>query len=355
MLEFVSMMIPDKIIVIGCGGTGSRLVPQLCQFIATNTHSPANPRGRLINPKVILVDDDVVEEKNLLRQNFIASDVGKPKAAVLANRYGRAYGVNVTPVVRKWHDRIRGLSGADGEPNVYESLGNGTVVILAVDKVQARKDILKSFGTDVCPYPTYAPSQAPFFIDAGNEGDFGQVSFFHRVVTGFEDSDVSRRTGAEVFPQLTPVKRTVNYIPMDVGFYERLQDHPGASCAALDQTLAVNSIMASLIMGVFQSIVFWQPMRHTCVRFSLQGSASTDMLTPMTFVTRSASNYDRDCWSGIVMDSGAGRFLQEYATSNYNALAALGMTTGVDNPLPALEAPEGTPIDEDGYDDEDDD
>ena len=36
-----------------------------------------------------------VEEKNLLRQNFITSDQGKYKAEVLAKRYSAAFGVDI--------------------------------------------------------------------------------------------------------------------------------------------------------------------------------------------------------------------------------------------------------------------
>lgn len=34
-----------------------------------------------------LVDGDTVEPKNLIRQNFIEQDIGKNKAAVMADRY----------------------------------------------------------------------------------------------------------------------------------------------------------------------------------------------------------------------------------------------------------------------------
>lgn len=59
MIEFVPRMIPDQIYVIGCGGTGSRLVPLLTQFMRTVTQG-VTPRGNVVNPTIYLVDADVV-------------------------------------------------------------------------------------------------------------------------------------------------------------------------------------------------------------------------------------------------------------------------------------------------------
>jgi molybdopterin/thiamine biosynthesis adenylyltransferase len=50
---------------------------------------------------IYLVDDDVVEGKNLLRQNFISVDIGQYKARVLAQRYRKAYGNNVIPILNR--------------------------------------------------------------------------------------------------------------------------------------------------------------------------------------------------------------------------------------------------------------
>ena len=60
---------PVRIVMIGAGGTGGHTVPHLYRLLHT-----------LDRPvEVILVDGDMVEKKNLVRQNFIASDLGKNK------------------------------------------------------------------------------------------------------------------------------------------------------------------------------------------------------------------------------------------------------------------------------------
>ena len=58
---------PIHIVMLGCGGTGGHIAPHLYRLLYS-----------LFRPaKVILCDGDIAEKKNLVRQNFIASDLGK--------------------------------------------------------------------------------------------------------------------------------------------------------------------------------------------------------------------------------------------------------------------------------------
>lgn len=74
----------DRIVVVGCGGTGSWLIPKLAKTINDMK------RKQMLSNKfsLILVDGDTVEDKNLIRQNFIEPDIGSNKAEVMALRYG---------------------------------------------------------------------------------------------------------------------------------------------------------------------------------------------------------------------------------------------------------------------------
>lgn len=63
----------SNIYIIGCGGGGSWLIPALTL---------------LTDPKqIVLVDGDVLEEKNLDRQLFKPEDIGRMKAEALGQRY----------------------------------------------------------------------------------------------------------------------------------------------------------------------------------------------------------------------------------------------------------------------------
>lgn len=72
-------------IIIGAGGTGGYLIPNLGRMVGIK-----NKEGK--SHTVTIVDKDLIEDRNLLRQNFSPNDVGKNKAEVMASRYGRAFG-----------------------------------------------------------------------------------------------------------------------------------------------------------------------------------------------------------------------------------------------------------------------
>jgi len=77
---------PVKIIMLGAGGTGGHIAPHLYRLLHT-----------LDRPvKVVIADGDIIEDKNLVRQNFIAADLGRNKARVLAERYATAFGLEVS-------------------------------------------------------------------------------------------------------------------------------------------------------------------------------------------------------------------------------------------------------------------
>ena len=61
-------------LVIGAGGAGSFLVPALCMLIGKD--------------KVVVMDGDNLESKNLNRQLFTTSDIGRNKAEALSEKYG---------------------------------------------------------------------------------------------------------------------------------------------------------------------------------------------------------------------------------------------------------------------------
>ena len=74
---------PVKIVVIGAGGTGGYVIPHLYRL--------GYASGRAV--RVIVCDGDIVEKKNLIRQNFVEQDIGRNKAQVQAERYSAAFGI----------------------------------------------------------------------------------------------------------------------------------------------------------------------------------------------------------------------------------------------------------------------
>lgn len=68
-----------NIYIIGAGGTTSWFLPKLIKILNIFSNQKSF--------NILIIDGDVVESKNLTRQNFIQQDIGKYKAEVLATRY----------------------------------------------------------------------------------------------------------------------------------------------------------------------------------------------------------------------------------------------------------------------------
>jgi PRTRC genetic system ThiF family protein len=142
-----------RLILIGCGGTGSWLAPAVARV------------ARLLNEKfakdVLLgfVDPDEVEAKNIYRQNFCRAEVECNKAIALATRYGAAWGVNIVAFPQKFgYNLVSALGGYH-----YDDL---TVLIGCVDNPTARRDIQSSIRNI---------QGTVFWLDSGNVKESGQV------------------------------------------------------------------------------------------------------------------------------------------------------------------------------------
>ena len=273
MLKFKPGMIPQTFVVVGCGGTGSRLIPLLAQLIKSCSW--------IMQPAIHIIDDDVVEEKNLTRQNFISQDIGKPKAEVLANRYSRAYGIPVLPIVKRVVPFNEVGSGSI-HSSIFagDSLVQGNIravaVISCVDSMAARKAILNEF------YPVW--QHGGIFIDGGNEDVFGQVIISNPNCLLYRtNSDVPSDTLAMTFPKMSgmlPVTAEVSSLPFPVKHYMHGADGVSTkSCADLDQTLAINSQVAITILSVVQNLVFSRPLSAARLNITLEG-VFPEMLTP---------------------------------------------------------------------------
>ena len=96
-----------RVVLFGVGGTGGYCLQQLARLLyglkaeraeawaapTLNARAPEKPDAI---PDVLLCDGDGVSEGNLKRQYFLARDVRKNKALVLAERYGAAYGLRIS-------------------------------------------------------------------------------------------------------------------------------------------------------------------------------------------------------------------------------------------------------------------
>lgn len=73
-------------IIVGVGGTGSYALKNIIQYL----------NGKKTRSKIVLIDGDVLEEKNLTRQGFLQRDLNKNKAEALGERFNKVVPVQVT-------------------------------------------------------------------------------------------------------------------------------------------------------------------------------------------------------------------------------------------------------------------
>ena len=135
-----------RIIVVGCGGTGSFVAEGLCRLLKSER-------------TLLLIDHDRVEPHNLLRQNFYDEDLGKFKSQALAERLARKYGRRVGYSVYPFDPDIVGEGLGGG---MYTKVVHG-LVIGCVDNPAARREIAKSTNL------------GSWWLDSGNSRDSGQV------------------------------------------------------------------------------------------------------------------------------------------------------------------------------------
>ena len=150
-----------KIVMLGAGGTGGHIAPHLYRLLYA-----------LDRPvRFIICDGDVVEQKNLVRQNFIPADLGENKAQVLAERYSTVFGMETeyVPSFIESEETLRELI----KPRVtYSGYYPRTVVdkelvilIGAVDNNRSRQ---------MCHRVFYVAEEL-IYIDSGNSEHTGQV------------------------------------------------------------------------------------------------------------------------------------------------------------------------------------
>jgi len=143
-----------SIIVFGAGGTGGHIAPNLYRLLYAS--------DRCV--KIVIADGDIAEEKNLVRQNFIAADLGRNKAQVLAERYAAAFGMEahyVPEFIESEAKLAELIKPAVKTSYDYRHHTEGLVILIgAVDNNKSRQLCHKVFK-NACNL---------IYIDSGNGG-----------------------------------------------------------------------------------------------------------------------------------------------------------------------------------------
>lgn len=264
---------PKNIVVIGAGGTGGYLIPQLARQIALQNElrevAGLAPHG------LTLVDEDVVELKNLKRQNFIEPDIGKPKAQVLAERYGGAFGITINYVTKyiTSSTELQNLIGVSATAHGIADRSYMPVIVDCVDNNKTRV-IMHEAAKEI------AQNRGMFFISSGNEEWNGQVICSHlpRRFHQYKDQDFQWNPDniqkfrtpmlGEMFPE---VMNADDKLPTEMSCAERAVSAP--------QNILTNMTAANLIFTFLNTILTSNSdeegqggLEHFAVMFDAQNS-----------------------------------------------------------------------------------
>lgn len=244
----------QNILVIGCGGTGSYVIPNLVRLLSNGKQSVC----------LTIADADTVETKNLIRQNFIKSDVGKNKAEALANRYSSAFGMQIQylPKYLESSDDI-GSALKNARVNNINHGGSAPLIISCVDNIKSRSFMVEALQR-------YYPS-CGFLVDCGNEAAEGQVLL--TCITSNDDVSTGiYRTPHlfEVFPEL--VERAKS---------DKLSSE--LNCAEMAESSAqfgfVNLNAATIALNFIHELLSGTPISTYMVDFSIKNKFSQRTLT----------------------------------------------------------------------------
>ena len=206
----------DRIVLIGCGGIGSQLLPPLVRYLANRPE----PRQLLV-----LVDGDVFEPGNRSRQACSQRDLGSNKAEALA-RVARDDGLAVQ-AIPEFLD----------ETNVRSIVREGDIVLLAVDNHRARALVDRHLGS---------LSDATL-ISGGNDETDGNVQL------------VRRRDGWSVDGHLTEIHPEIGMATEE----EPRGDGCQVMAAERPQLLVTNLMVASAMLSCL-----WQITERGSVPYS---------------------------------------------------------------------------------------
>jgi PRTRC genetic system ThiF family protein len=260
----------SNVLVVGCGGTGGHLIPNLARAISV-ANKDASTRGVI---KLTIADGDVVESKNLVRQHFINRDLAKNKAEVLAQRYAAAFGMEIGAISKDIEDAFI-ISKLFGNNSRYYS----NIVIGCVDNNASRKIINQWFVS--------TNGANKFWIDAGNEETAGQV------ICGFAPSSRSYNC---VNAQ-SSYKNGIFSMPSVFDLYPDMIDeskfNSELSCAeraqSAPQNMLTNVTAATLIMNFVQKIIYGSNITNHGIEFSIDNVFNTK-----TNITENLSKVGQD-------------------------------------------------------------
>jgi len=243
---------PIRVLLIGCGGTGSEVIDGLARL-----HAGLLALGHAGGLDVTAVDGDTVSAANVGRQRFSPSDVGRNKAAVLIHRFNLFYGLTWRSVP-VYFDAER------------HSAKHFHILITCVDKASVRVRIAKNLSRRV--------DGDPLWLDYGNGENDAQVILGHLCHLKRKAPFYHLPNVYDLFPELTEVN-----------------DHSAPSCSLAEalrtQDLFINRAIANAGLAILWSLLKNGKISHHGVFLNVATAISRPL--PIDETTWSFMGYEQ--------------------------------------------------------------
>lgn len=214
-----------NIIVIGAGGTGSHFISFLTQLVGNSLNKN--------NTIITIIDDDLVEEKNITNQKFCIADLSKNKAEVLAERYSSIYNINIRYIDKRIESKEELIALKINESSACN------IFISCVDNIKTRLIINEAYKhwEDEQKYKVMAPMN--IYIDSGNSAGADDLTGQIAVCCSYR--------GADITPNL------LGYFPNLIELEK--ENTREISCGeAPIQNIGANITSATILFNVFNNI-----------------------------------------------------------------------------------------------------
>lgn len=214
------------IVVVGCGATGSNLLPMLARFT---------------DEMVLIVDGDNVESKNIRNQAFQRHDVGLPKSKAMATKLNAVLKDNR---FKYWDEYL----SDNNILNIYKYCSSIELIIGCVDNHPVRI-LLEEFSK----------AQKIPYIDSANEDFNGEVILTYNVV---DEENFKYRS--DLFPHIKE---------------DKSNDPTRANCnAQIDdgvlQQYNCNVQAANIIMQMYERFINDVALKNEMVVFNIKTSTT---------------------------------------------------------------------------------
>lgn len=266
-----------QVVIVGVGGTGSRIAPMIAQLMLSRS-----------NIRLTFVDPDIVESKNLLRQNFYDFEVGSKKSEALKDRFEAIYGINIESVPLTFNNFT------------VQNRINSLIIFDCTDNLEARKQIESYINFS----NTIRGLKEVVLISCGNQKDFGQVHFscyyppagvgiknFNSYLGNTYHSTNGLLFGGKLHDIFLDIHKLndnfaseeINFLPTFLQFNKDFKDSTESiSCANFDiaeeQSMAINSTIAQIAFNMFFEFMSTNGIRHNIVWANLTNSYSGNQI-----------------------------------------------------------------------------